>query len=169
MKNDHPVPAAAVNSGQEHGSKRLSPRLIGVAARGFCMGCANVIPGVSGGTMAFILGIFEELIVSIRNLTRPPFLKAVFSGKFARAWREGNLAFLLAVLAGIGLAIVSLARILAWMLENQPIMIWSFFFGLILGSVFTVSRRVKSWSFTRFLALGLAAGRTLGFFIKREI
>lgn len=118
----------------------------GLIARGFCMGSADVVPGVSGGTMAFILGIYEELIESIRMVARPPFLNALRRGRIAEAWRVVNGSFLLAILTGIGLAILTLARTIEWLLENQPVLVWSFFFGLVLASVVTVARRVPRWN-----------------------
>jgi len=119
---------------------------LGLTARGFCMGAADVVPGVSGGTMAFILGIYEELIQSIRMVGQPVFLQAVFRLRLKEVFQILNWPFLTAVALGIFLAIVSLARSLEWMLENQPIMIWSFFFGLVLASVFVVSKRITKWS-----------------------
>jgi putative membrane protein len=119
---------------------------LGLTARGFCMGAADVVPGVSGGTMAFILGIYEELIQSIRMVGQPMFLRAVFRLRLKEIFQILNWPFLAAVALGIFLAIITLARSLEWMLENQPIMIWSFFFGLVLASVFVVSKRIGQWS-----------------------
>jgi putative membrane protein len=110
------------------------------------MGAADVVPGVSGGTMAFILGIYEELIQSIRMVGQPMFLRAVFRLRLKEIFQILNWPFLAAVALGIFLAIITLARSLEWMLENQPIMIWSFFFGLVLASVFVVSKRIGQWS-----------------------
>ncbi|MGA7615657.1 MAG: DUF368 domain-containing protein [Thermoanaerobaculia bacterium] len=129
---------------------------IGLYVRGFCMGSADVVPGVSGGTMAFILGIYEELILSIRAVARPEFLRPLLTFRWGKAQRVLNWPFLLAVLAGIATAVLTLAKGLAWMLVHQPILVWSFFFGLVLASVVTVSRRVKRW--TALLAFLVAAG-----------
>jgi putative membrane protein len=128
----------------------------GLVARGFCMGAADVVPGVSGGTMAFILGIYEELIESIRNVGQPPFLEAALKFRWREALQLLNWPFLLAVAGGIGLAIVTLAPGLEWLLENQPVYLWSFFFGLVLASVFVVTKRVSRW--TAPLLGGLALG-----------
>lgn len=120
------------------------------------MGAADIVPGVSGGTIAFISGIYEELIGSIRALAQPPFWQAVR----ARRWRDAlaaiNVGFLLALALGILTAILTLARGLEYLLENEPVLIWSFFFGLVLASVVTVSRRIRRWT------PGLAAGLLLG-------
>ncbi|HVR42282.1 MAG TPA: DUF368 domain-containing protein [Thermoanaerobaculia bacterium] len=119
---------------------------LGLVARGFAMGSADVVPGVSGGTMAFILGIYEELIDSIRAVGRPEFLRPLSRGRLGEAIAAVNWKFLLAVLSGIILAILSLARGIEWALENRGVWVWSFFFGLVLASVLTVSRRIARWN-----------------------
>ena len=129
----------------------------GLLARGYAMGSADVVPGVSGGTMAFILGIYEELIFSIRAVGRKDFWNALLHFRIREALLAINLPFLLAVGTGIILAFLSLAKGLEWMLENKPVLIWSFFFGLVLASVITVARRVKKWGVVLAAALMLAA------------
>lgn len=126
-----------------------------VAARGFCMGSADVVPGVSGGTMAFILGIYEELVESIRMGGRPVFWRALAAFDLREALRLINFPFLAWLLAGIGIAIVTLAPGIEWMLINQPVLIWSFFFGLVLASVYTVSKRIPNWTPALWIALAL--------------
>jgi len=118
---------------------------LGLTIKGFCMGSADVVPGVSGGTMAFILGIYEELIKAIRSFDLN-FLKLILSLKIKDAMNHAAWQFLMAVGLGIFMAIFSLARILSWLLQNRPILIWSFFFGLILASVYTVSRHLNQWN-----------------------
>lgn len=130
---------------------------LGLAARGFAMGSADVVPGVSGGTMAFILGIYEELVASIRTVGRPEFLRPLFTLRWGQALQALNWPFLVAVASGILLAILSLARGLEWLLIHHPVLIWSFFFGLVLGSVLTVSQRVKQWRLPLWIALFLGA------------
>jgi len=120
------------------------------------MGSADVVPGVSGGTMAFILGIYEELVESIRAVGRPPFLKALVGLRWGEALRILNWPFLAAVGAGIVTAILSLAKLLSWLLVHQPVLLWSFFFGLVLASVVVVSTRVARW--TPALGVSLALG-----------
>jgi putative membrane protein len=134
----------------------------GLVARGFLMGSADVVPGVSGGTMAFILGIYEELISSIRAIGRPEFWRAAMRLRFGQALQTINWPFLLAVGSGIALAVITLARGLEWLLIHQPVLLWSFFFGLVLGSVLTVSRRVRRWRLPLWAAL--AAG-TIGAYV----
>jgi putative membrane protein len=130
---------------------------LGLLARGYAMGSADVVPGVSGGTMAFILGIYEELIFSIRAGGRKDFWNALLHFRIREALIAINLPFLLAVGGGIILAFLSLAKGLEWLLENKPVFIWSFFFGLVMASVITVARRVKKWGAILVAALTLAA------------
>lgn len=130
---------------------------ISLVAKGFCMGSADVVPGVSGGTMAFILGIYEELIFSIRTVGRAEFIGAAVRLRIAEVFRLLNWRFLLAIFAGIVLAIVSLAPGLEWLLENEPVLLWSFFFGLVLASVFMVSRRITQWRLILWGALVIGA------------
>lgn len=127
------------------------------------MGSADVVPGVSGGTIAFITGIYEELVFSIRAIGRPEFLSAVVHLKIRESLRILNWPFLLSVFAGIMLAFLTLAKGLEWLLDNQPIYIWSFFFGLVLASVITVGRRIKRWSII--LVAGLLAGAAGGYLL----
>ncbi len=118
----------------------------GLFLRGFAMGSADVVPGVSGGTIAFISGIYEELIDSIRMVGQPEFLRAVFSLNFRKVFQLLNWKFLLTVVVGIGTAVLTLAKGIEWLLHNQPILIWSFFFGLVVASVVTVSAKIKQWT-----------------------
>jgi putative membrane protein len=109
------------------------------------MGAADVVPGVSGGTMAFILGIYEELLEAIRSFDLH-FLKFLSRFQIKEALNHTSWRFLTALFSGIFLAIFSLAKILSWLLENHPVLIWSFFFGLILASVYTVGRHLQKWT-----------------------
>ena len=120
-------------------------RYIVLALKGCAMGMADVVPGVSGGTIAFISGIYEELLDSIRsvNLTA---LQLLFKGRFADFWRHINGRFLLPVLLGIAIAIFSLARLMTYLLENHPIATWSFFFGLIIASALLVAQQIGRWN-----------------------
>jgi len=128
------------------GRSRTLGGYAGLVARGFLMGSADVVPGVSGGTIAFIVGIYEELIASIRAAARPPFWKALTSLRIGEALQAVNAGFLIALLSGILLAIFTLAKGLEWLLVHQPVYLWSFFFGLVLASVWTVSKRIPRWS-----------------------
>ncbi|MBN2059004.1 MAG: DUF368 domain-containing protein [Deltaproteobacteria bacterium] len=133
-----------------------------MSARGFCMGAADVVPGVSGGTMAFILGIYEELVKAIRSFDMD-FIKLLLSLRIKDAFERVSYKFLLSLGIGILVAIFSLARILTWLLENQPVMIWSFFLGLILASTFIVSRYLEHWGLSVFICMmaGIVASYVL--------
>lgn len=120
--------------------------------KGCAMGMADVVPGVSGGTIAFISGIYEELLDSIRHFDLEA-LRLLFRGRFAALWRHVNGAFLCSVLLGIGISIFSLARLMTYLLTHHPIEIWSFFFGLIVASALLVAREVKRWDWKRVVAL----------------
>lgn len=112
--------------------------------KGMGMGAADVVPGVSGGTIAFIVGIYDELINSIKSINLES-LKLFFSGKWATFWTKINGNFLFFLLAGIGISVFSLAKLITWLLVNQPILVWSFFFGLVLASTWFVSKDIKEW------------------------
>lgn len=121
------------------------------------MGSADVVPGVSGGTMAFILGIYEELLLSIRAGARAPFWRALLKLDFMTALDAVNARFLAALLVGIVAAVLTLASALEWLLVNRPVMIWSFFFGLVVASIVAVSRRIGHWAPALYLALPVGA------------
>ncbi|WP_417016520.1 DUF368 domain-containing protein [Alistipes sp.] len=131
-------------------------RYIILALKGCAMGMADVVPGVSGGTIAFISGIYEELIDSIRsvNLTA---VKLLLKGRFGEFWRHINGRFLLPVLLGIAVAIFSLARLMTYLLEHHPIAIWSFFFGLIIASALLVAQEIGRWNWRTVLAFVVGA------------
>lgn len=133
--------------------RRGAKDYVGLAARGVAMGAADVVPGVSGGTLAFILGIYEELIGALRMFAQPQFLRAVARLRLREAARLVRLDFLIAIGSGIVLAILTLAKAIEWLLANQPVLVWSFFLGLILASVVTVAKRVKRWSLSLIVAL----------------
>lgn len=120
------------------------------------MGSADVVPGVSGGTIAFIAGIYEELIESINNINLKA-LTVLRKEGIGAFWRAVNGNFFVALLSGIGVAIVSLAKIITYLLDNQPVLIWSFFFGLVFMSIFFVAKKVKSWQPNRYLAFAIGA------------
>jgi putative membrane protein len=121
------------------------------------MGAADVVPGVSGGTIAFITGIYEELINSIKSINLEA-IKLFFTGKWKSFWKHINGNFLLAVFSGIFLSVLSLAKVLEYLLEHQPILIWAFFFGLILASSYVVSRKISRWEYPKIVALVVGIG-----------
>ena len=130
--------------------------------KGMAMGAADVVPGVSGGTIALITGIYEELIFSIKSINLKAF-KLLFAGKPAAFWKAINGNFLLSVIMGIGISIFSLAKGLTYLLHHYPILVWSFFFGLIIASTIYVARTIKTWN-TGAVIAGIA-GIAIAYFI----
>jgi putative membrane protein len=126
------------------------------------MGAADVVPGVSGGTIAFITGIYEELINSIKGINLKA-VKLLLTGRWLSFWKQINGNFLLAVFAGIAISVLSLAKVLEYLLEHQPVLIWSFFFGLVLASSYVVSRKITRWQYPKIVAL--VGGIGIAFYI----
>ena len=143
-------------------AKRKPGDYIALMLRGMAMGGADVIPGVSGGTIAFITGIYEELIQSIKSVNAG-FFKTLFTEGITAAWQRINGNFLLAVVTGILISIFSLARLMSWLLANHPMLVWAFFFGLIVGSAFYIGRKVTKWTWQ--VVLLLLAGTTIAYYI----
>lgn len=133
-----------------------------VTLKGMAMGAADVVPGVSGGTIAFISGIYEELITSINNIDLS--LISIFRKDGIKAvWNKVNGNFLLALFLGIFISVLSLAKFLSWLLENEPILLWSFFFGLVVASIFFVGKEISKWTLGTVVVL--IFGAALAFFI----
>ncbi|MCX7737160.1 MAG: DUF368 domain-containing protein [Candidatus Kapabacteria bacterium] len=135
-------------------------RIFGV---GVAMGSADIVPGVSGGTMAFILGIYEELLTTIKSFNIK-FLKLLFSFKIKEALEHVNYKFLISLLLGLGGALLSLAHIISWLLENEPVLIFSFFFGLVLASIVSVSSHVR-WNIP--MIITFIVGTAIAYFTVR--
>ena len=128
----------------------------GIFLRGLVMGAADIVPGVSGGTVAFITGIYDQLLDSLRAVDLE-FLARLSRLDIAGAWQHINGRFLLALLLGIATSIFSLAQLVSWVLEHHPVPLWAFFFGLILASALVLLREVDNWSVPKVLCL-LSAG-----------
>ncbi len=116
------------------------------------MGAADVVPGVSGGTIAFISGIYEELLNSISSFNLSLFSVLKNEG-FKKVWKMVNGSFLLALFIGICISVLSLAKLIENLLENHPILIWSFFFGLVLASIIYIAKQIKIWNIKSYLYL----------------
>jgi len=125
--------------------KRTIKDYIVIGLKGMAMGAADVVPGVSGGTIAFISGIYEELLGSISNINLS-LLKTLKEKGVASAWQHLNGNFLLALFIGIIVSVASLAKGISWLLENQPILLWSFFFGLVLASIIYIAKQITKWN-----------------------
>ncbi len=133
-----------------------------ITLKGMAMGIADVVPGVSGGTIAFISGIYEELIGTIGKVNLDA-LRTLMKHGVVAFWKHINGNFLLALLSGIFISILSLAQLISWLLVTHPVLVWAFFFGLVLASIPLVAKKVKVWSSSRYFAF--AAGAIMAFLI----
>lgn len=113
-----------------------------LSLKGMAMGAADVVPGVSGGTIAFISGIYEELIETLNNINFS-LLKHLKTEGLKSTWQKANGPFLAALLSGVFVSVISLVKGVEWLLEHQPILLWSFFFGLVLASILYVGKQIK--------------------------
>ncbi|MBK5202813.1 MAG: DUF368 domain-containing protein, partial [Prolixibacteraceae bacterium] len=134
--------------------KRTLKEYLLITLKGIGMGAADVVPGVSGGTIAFITGIYKELIDSIKSINISA-IKLLLKGKIKLFWKAINGTFLLSIITGIGISIFSLARLMTFLLENYPVLIWSFFFGLIVASILYIAKEIKSWKAGTIISLML--------------
>lgn len=135
---------------------------LGVTLKGIGMGAADVVPGVSGGTIAFMTGIYEELVGSLNNFNMTA-VKLLFTGKFKAFWNQINGKFLCSLLLGILISVLSLAKIMTYLLETHPIQTWAFFFGLIVASSLFMIKDIKGWNLKEvlFMAFGVVLGVTV--------
>ena len=140
-----------------------------IGLKGIAMGAADVVPGVSGGTIAFISGIYEELIESIKSINLKS-LKTLFKKGFKSFWGSINGFFLFSLVIGVGFSILSLARLFHYLLKDPgaqelgaPIFVWSFFFGLIIASVIYVAMQIKKWNYK--ILISIVVGTVVAFFI----
>jgi len=143
--------------------RRLIDYLI-ISFKGLAMGAADAVPGVSGGTIAFISGIYEELINTISNVNASLF-KTLFHKGLKSFWQQLNGNFLVALLTGIIISFVSFMRLAKYLLEHHPILIWSFFFGLIIASIYFVGKQVTKWNLATIVSF--IVGATIAFFISK--
>ena len=127
-----------------------------ISLKGIAMGAADAVPGVSGGTIAFISGIYEELITSISNINLALF-KTLLKDGFKAFRKQLNGNFILALLLGIVVSFATFMRLAKYLIENHPILIWSFFFGLIVASIYFVGKEVKKWNYGTVLVFILGA------------
>lgn len=147
-----------------------TPRTVGeyfiLGLKGFCMGAADVVPGVSGGTMAFILGIYQELISSIKSVDTK-FFRLILFGRVKDAIESVSWKFLVSVAGGIFTAIFTIARLLSYLLHTYPVFIWSFFFGLVLASAVTICLEIKKWTVN--VVIGVIFGTGLAFYVVGQV
>jgi len=137
--------------------RKFFPDYFLISLKGLAMGAADVVPGVSGGTIAFISGIYQELIDTINKVDFSFFASWKKHG-FKIAWQQINGSFLLALLSGIAISILTFSKIITHLLATEPIMVWSFFFGLVIASIFFVGKQIDKFSIgsISFFLLGTA-------------
>lgn len=127
-----------------------------ITLKGVAMGAADAVPGVSGGTIALISGIYEELISTISNVNIS-LIKTFRQDGFKTFWKALNGNFILALLIGILTSFASFMRLAKYLIEEHPVLIWSFFFGLIIASIFFVGKQIKKWSLATIISLIIGA------------
>lgn len=127
-----------------------------ITLKGIAMGAADVVPGVSGGTIAFISGIYEELLESISSVNFG-MIKLLKTEGLKSVWKQVNGNFLAALLLGIAISIFSLAKLISWLLENEPVLLWSFFFGLVLASILFIGKQITQWKITTIIVFIIGA------------
>jgi putative membrane protein len=133
-----------------------------IFAKGMGMGAADVVPGVSGGTIAFISGVYEELLNSLQSINLVN-LQLLLRLQLVSFWKAINGNFLLSIFLGVLVSIVSLAKLITYLLENHPIKVWSFFFGLVIISAITVLRQIERWKLS--VVVGLISGVVIAYMI----
>lgn len=133
-----------------------------ISLKGLAMGAADAVPGVSGGTIAFISGIYEELVSTISNVNGA-LLKTLFKDGFKAFWKKANGNFVLALGLGIVISFVTFMRLAKYLLEHHPVLIWSFFFGLIIASIYFIGKQITKWNAT--VIISLIIGTALAFYI----
>ena len=133
-----------------------------IAVKGACMGGADVIPGVSGGTIAFITGIYDEFVGSIASVNMEA-VRLLLRGRFREFWKHINGWFLMSLIAGIGVSVLSLAGLMQYLLGNYPIQTWAFFFGLIIASSIFILRGINGWKLREVMLVlgGIVLGVTV--------
>ena len=154
-QTDRPTALSTSDLSPQHAPRRPSnepKQLLGVYFKGIAMGAADIVPGVSGGTIALIAGIYERLINAISNIG--PELWQVWRRQggmqgILAVWRHVDATFLLCLIAGIGTSFVTLAGAIKYLLDHQPLLIWSFFFGLVVATVFVLLTEVTRWTAAR--------------------
>ena len=141
---------------------RTTKEYLSLSLKGMAMGAADIIPGVSGGTIAFISGIYEELIETINNVNFEAIKKLKNNG-IKSFWTHINGNFLIALLTGIAISIMSLAKVITHLLETHSQLLWGFFFGLIVASVYIVGKKVNKWDINNIISLII--GSSIDFYI----
>lgn len=148
--------------------KRSFKQSLSITIKGLAMGAADVVPGVSGGTIAFISGIYEELIATIHALDFGVF-KTLKKEGLKKVWQQYNLGFLASLFTGIAISILSLAKLITMLLGQYPVLVWSFFFGLVIASIIYIAKQITNYSPKAIIALVLAAVLSYGITLAQPI
>ncbi|MGO2359227.1 MAG: DUF368 domain-containing protein, partial [Mesonia sp.] len=143
--------------------RRTFKDYLSIGLKGMAMGAADAVPGVSGGTIAFISGIYEELINTISNIDFA-LIKTIPKEGFSAFWEKLNGNFILALLSGIIISFVSFMQLAKYLIENESVLIWSFFFGLIIASIYFIGKQIKTWSIP--VIISLVLGAAVAFYIS---
>ncbi|MDC0342423.1 DUF368 domain-containing protein, partial [Flavobacteriaceae bacterium] len=141
---------------------------LSIIFKGLAMGAADVVPGVSGGTIAFISGIYEELITTIHKLDLGVF-KTLKKEGVKKVWQQYNLGFLASLFTGIAISILSLAKVITMLLGQYPVLVWSFFFGLVIASIIYIAKQITNYSPKAIIALVLAGVFSYGITLAKPI
>ncbi len=148
--------------------RKIFPDYFLITLKGIAMGAADVVPGVSGGTIAFISGIYQELIDSINNIDIS-LLKSLKKEGLKVAWKQANASFLLSLVIGIAISVLTFSKIITHLLATKPIMVWSFFFGLIIASILLIWKQITNWKTISIVALILGIILTYYITIARPV
>ncbi len=136
---------------------------LSTALKGFAMGIANVVPGVSGGTIALITGIYSRLVACISAFATPSIWKEFFRGNLKSWWQKVDGSFLAAIFVGLAVSILTFAKVVTWSLVEYPVVTWAFFFGLIIVSTADMLYDIKAWKIKDFLFILIGFGLGLAF------
>lgn len=136
---------------------------LALALKGMAMGIAEVIPGVSGGTIAFITGIYEQLINTIKTVLGPDWIVAWRKNGIKDAWKTANGNFILFLMIGMAFGVITGVFGVTFLLENYPVLLWAFFFGLIIASAIYIGQQVNGWGLAEII--GLIAGTIIAYVI----
>lgn len=142
------------------------PHFFSLFLKGVAMGAADVVPGVSGGTVAFITGIYDELLESIKSINPKTAIILFKDGPFA-CWKSINGNFLVTLIIGIITSFLSLAHLITWLMEAYPVLLWSFFFGLVAASAIYIAKELRLSAWSNWLMLGV--GFILAFFLTSSV
>ncbi|CAM3664565.1 DUF368 domain-containing protein [Flavobacterium gelidilacus] len=148
--------------------RKIFPDYLIITLKGIAMGAADVVPGVSGGTIAFISGIYQELIDSINGINLS-LLKTLKKEGLKAAWKKANASFLLSLVIGIGISVLTFSKIITHLLASKPIMVWSFFFGLIIASILLIWKQITKWEIVSIVALIIGVILTYYITIARPV